>query len=175
MLYRIRNAAFIFLMMLASFILQYTLFPKIPYMSAAPDFMLMIPVAFAYRNGANYGMVTGFFSGLLIDIFYGQVIGIYALLFVAAGLAAGLLGRKFYSDNFYTPVLILTGCDVTVNILYFIIWFVMHSQFDFGQAFTDVIIPECVLTFLAGVLLLRLYDLIIRKMYQYNKEDVETI
>ncbi len=175
MLYRIRNAAFIFLMMLTSFILQYSLFTKIPYMSATPNFMLIIPVAFAYRNGVNYGMVTGFFSGLLIDIFYGQVIGMYALLFVAAGLAAGLLGRKFYSDNFYTPVLILTGCDVSVNILYFIIWFVMHSQFAFGHAFINVIIPEGLLTFLAGVLLFKLYDLIIRKMYQYNKEDFEAI
>ena len=44
-------------------------------------------------------MIVGFFSGLLMDIFYGSTIGGFAFLYMMFGFVDGFFHRIYYSDD----------------------------------------------------------------------------
>ena len=59
----------------AAYILQTTLFQAIRIGSIIPDVILVITVALALTKGEVYAILTGFFMGLLCDIFSMDLIG----------------------------------------------------------------------------------------------------
>lgn len=173
MLYRVRNACIIFLFILLSFLLQYSVIVKIPFLKCSPNLMLMTTFFFAYARGRNSGMLVGFFAGLVIDIFYCDVIGYNMLVLVVIGLVCGSLGRVFYANNLFTPLSILMGSAFVYDILYYFFWFILQTTFAFKYILLHTIIPELLLTFIAGVLLYKPSMFIIGKMYSYCDSDSE--
>ena len=69
---------------LASYILQCTVFPALAISNIKPNLMLIVTASFGFMRGPREGMFVGFASGLLIDIQYGDMIGFYALIYLAA-------------------------------------------------------------------------------------------
>ena len=63
-----------------AFILQNTAFSMLSFNGVKPNLLLIIAVFFGYAAGSNNGMLTGFFIGLLCDIFYGPYIGVYSFV-----------------------------------------------------------------------------------------------
>ena len=68
------------LLILVTFILQSTVFQSLAIASIAPNLLLILTVSFGFMRGKKEGLFVGFFCGLLIDIFYGNLIGFYALI-----------------------------------------------------------------------------------------------
>ena len=82
-----------------SFALQSS-FSLLNYRSVAtPNLLLITTCIFGFTRGCNYGSVTGLFCGLLVDIFFGDVIGLYALIYMYVGFFGGLFKKMFYSDH----------------------------------------------------------------------------
>ena len=50
-------------------------------------------------RGPKEGMFLGFFSGLLIDIQFGTMLGFYALLYLIVGYINGMFQKMYYDDN----------------------------------------------------------------------------
>ena len=167
MKYRIRNFFMITVLMLVLFLLQYSVLPAVPHLNAAPDLMFILTFFFAYYRGRNAGMITGFFAGLITDIFYGQVIGFNALLFVAAAMVIGYFGRFFYANNILAPAGLLVLADLSCDLIFYFVWFVLMSRFSFSSVLVRVIIPELCMTFVAGIILLKPMQFMIRRMYMY--------
>ena len=65
-----------------AFILQNTVFATFSLNGVKPNLLLIITVFFGYAASMNNGMLTGFFCGLLCDIFFNSFIGIYSFLFI---------------------------------------------------------------------------------------------
>ena len=171
MSYRVRNFSIIFLILLVAVVIQFSLFVKIPYMKFSPNLLLIITAFLGYAGGKNTGMLTGFFAGLIIDVFYCPVIGYNALVFLTIGLICGLLNRMFYADNLFAPILILMLCDLGNELLYFFVWHVLQAKFDFGYTLIHIILPEMSLTFIAGLLLFKPLTFLAGKMYSHLETD----
>ena len=56
------------------FILQTTLFQSLNFGGISPNLLMIITAAFGLMYGQKCGIVTGFFCGLLIDMFFGQAL-----------------------------------------------------------------------------------------------------
>ena len=67
------------------FFLQTTIFPKLTFLSVVPNLLLILTVVNGFVNGKKSGLFTGFFCGLLIDIFYSNLFGFYALVYMYIG------------------------------------------------------------------------------------------
>jgi rod shape-determining protein MreD len=78
-------------LIVASVVLQTTLFPDLRLFGIAPDFVLVVTIAVAYRVGPEAGAVYGFASGLAIDLFLQTPLGISALSFAMVAFGVGIL------------------------------------------------------------------------------------
>ena len=173
MLYRVRNACFILIMLLCCFLLQYSVIARIPFLKCAPNLMLILTFFFAYIRGKNAGMLVGFFAGLIMDIYFCDVIGYNMLVLLIIGFVCGMLGKNFFSNNLFTPMLILMLSALAYDICYYFFWFILQSTFAFGYILLHTIIPELLLTFIAGVILLKPLTFLIKKMYKYCDNEVQ--
>lgn len=165
-LYRIRNFIIIVLIIIAGFILQCTVISRIRMIGYAPNLMLVFTFIFGYKNGKIAGMITGLFGGLLIDIFFCDVIGYNALILVIIGFISGIWNSYFYSDELYVPLLLMMGSDLVYCAAYYLFWFILRARFDFAYSITRIILPEFILTLIAGAILYKPISLLIEKLHQ---------
>ena len=59
------------------FLLQVTLFQHLSMASITPNLLLILVFEFGFIRGKKTGIWVGFFSGLLLDIYYGTGIDLY--------------------------------------------------------------------------------------------------
>ncbi len=69
-----------FLLIVAAFTIQNSVFPLIPFLSAAPNLPLILTFSFAFIEGKNAGMVYGALTGVLSDLFYGTPLGFHIIM-----------------------------------------------------------------------------------------------
>jgi len=91
-------------------------------------------------------VLIGFFSGLLIDIFYGGILGFYALLYMFLGYGNGIFHRLFLDEDIKLPMVWIGFSDLAYGLLVYFFRFMLRGQFDFGYYFVHVILPELVYT-----------------------------
>ena len=68
---------FIVITVLLCFILQSTVFRWLAFGGIAPNLLVIITATFGFMCGQKCGLWVGFFSGLLYDIFFGNVLCTY--------------------------------------------------------------------------------------------------
>lgn len=171
MMYRVRNFFIITALLLAAYLLQYSALIRIPVINCSPNLMLIVTFSFGYIRNRNAGMLVGFFAGLFVDVFYCQVIGYNALVFMALGLICGALKKVYYSDSLLTQISILCACDLVNSLLYYFFWYLLQSKFAFGYCFMNVILPEFIFTLFAGIMLVKPLSALIKKMYIYRSDS----
>jgi rod shape-determining protein MreD len=94
------------LLVLGSVILQTSLVANLSIFGNKPSLPLALTVSIALLKGSFYGELFGFFSGLLCDLSSGgPFLGIQSLSQALVGYLAGLLRRRFYSDNVTTQLM----------------------------------------------------------------------
>jgi rod shape-determining protein MreD len=57
------------------FLLQSTLFRALSFANIAPNLLLVVTAAFGFMRGKKEGLFIGFFCGMLMDIFFGGILG----------------------------------------------------------------------------------------------------
>lgn len=70
-------------------VLQVTVLARLPLPAGAPDLLLVLVVAFALAEGAASGTVTGFATGLLVDLGADHELGRTAVVYTLVGYLAG--------------------------------------------------------------------------------------
>ena len=85
------------------FILQTSVFELIKLAGITPNILLILISSVAVMRGQKPGMIVGFFSGLLMDIFYGSTIGGFAFLYMVLGFVDGFFNLIYYSDDNILP------------------------------------------------------------------------
>ena len=71
-----------------------------------PDLVLGIVVYVAYVNGLMTGQVSGFFSGVTLDLISAAPLGLNALVRTLIGALAGLIRGKVILDFFLVPMVL---------------------------------------------------------------------
>lgn len=94
-----RRKIAVFFIIVVCFLLQSTLFQTLSFASISPNLLIVVVSSFGFMRGRKEGMWIGFFSGLLLDIFFGSVIGFYALIYMYIGYINGFFRKIFFPDE----------------------------------------------------------------------------
>lgn len=148
-----RRAVSVTVIIIICFLLQSTVFQALSFASISPNLLIVVCASFGFMRGRKEGLLIGFASGLLLDIFFGDVLGFYALLYMYVGFINGCFKKQFYPDDVKLPMLMIAGSDLVYNLLVYLLRFMLRGEFRLGYYMLHIIIPELVYTLLVSVIL----------------------
>lgn len=144
---------------LVCFLLQTSVFDLFKLADTVPNVLLILVSSIAVMRGQKAGMLTGFFSGLLLDIFYGSWLGGFAFIYMIFGFIDGFFNRIYYSDDNFLPLIIIGVNDLVYGIIMFIVYGLLQNHMDFFYYIRSIILPEMVYTVAVGLVL---YQILLR-------------
>lgn len=153
------------ILILVCFLLQTTVFRSLEMGQVAPNLLIILTISFGFMQGKKEGLMVGFFSGLLIDLFYGDVLGFYAMLYMYIGYLSGFFCKIFFDEDIKVPIVMVAAGDFILNFAIFVLKFLFRGRVDLYSYLKMIILPEIVYTVLLSVLLYRIF-------YSINKRLV---
>lgn len=148
-----RRKISVFFIIVVCFLLQSTLFQTLSFASIAPNLLIVVASSFGFMRGRKEGMWIGFFSGLLLDIFFGNVIGFYALIYMYIGYINGFFRKIFFPEDIKLPLILISASDLGYSLFVYLFQFFLRGRFQFGYYLIHIIIPELVYTILVTLIL----------------------
>ena len=85
----IKRVIFYILSIILCFLLQTAVFDFLRLADTIPNILLILTVTMGFIQGKKTGIVIGFVCGLLMDVYFGEVVGQYALLYLLFGYVNG--------------------------------------------------------------------------------------
>lgn len=160
----------VFLIVIFNMILQSTLVQEIAIGGISLNLLVITVVSFSLIRGKIEGAIIGFFIGLMQDIFFGNVIGFYALLYMYLGYFSGFLNRALYRDNVLIPIFVIAASDFVLNFLIYILTYLFRGRTDLPFYFLNIIVPELVYTAFVSIFVYKLFLLINDKLEFIEKK-----
>lgn len=142
-----------YLIMFLCFLLQSTLFKHLSFGGIGPNLLLIATTSVGFMRGEKQGLLAGFVSGLFVDIFFGDVIGLYAMIYMYIGFLNGKFSRIFYPEDLKLPLALITLSDLSYGMICYIILFLLRGRFNFPYFFLHIILPETVYTIVMSIIL----------------------
>lgn len=161
-----------FLMIVLCFILQNTVFQTLALASISPNLLVILTASIGLMRGKREGMLVGFCCGFLIDIFYGNLFGFYALVYMYLGYMNGFFNKIFYDDDVKLPMLLIGASEFLYSLIIYVFLFLIRTRFDFGYYFIHIIIPELVYTIVVTIFFYRIINVVNRKLEKRTKRSV---
>ena len=143
----------LFVLICICFVLQTSVFPAIAFAGIVPNLLIILVSAFGFMRGKKEGMFIGFFSGLVIDIFCGSYLGVYALLYMCVGYLNGYFRKRFYPEDIKLPLLLIALSDLLLNLGVYVIMFFIRGRFHLFSYMKTVILPELIYTMVITIFL----------------------
>lgn len=140
------NTIIMILLVFINFILQSSVFTHFALGGIVPNLMIILTSSFGFMRGEKDGLLIGFFCGLLCDVFYGDFLGFYALIFMYIGFLNGKFSSVFYPEDIKLPIALIITSDLSYGIIYYLLMFLMRGKFRFLYYFTHIILPEALYT-----------------------------
>ena len=128
------------LLILISFVLQCTVFRALAVQGIVPNILIILTACSGFMQGDRYGVFVGFFCGLLMDLFFFEIIGFYSLLYMYIGYMNGLFHNIFYPDDIKLPLIMITLSDLLYSMVVYVLLFLLRSRFDFGYYLLNIIL-----------------------------------
>lgn len=141
------------LMILLCFLLQTTLFRSLAFAGIAPDLLIVLTSAFGFMRGEKEGLLIGFFAGFLCDIFFADILGFQALVYMYIGFLNGKFCKIFYPEDIKLPLALISISDLSYGVICYILFFLLRGKLDFLFYLRAVIVPEVVYTIVITCLL----------------------
>lgn len=161
----------IFLIILC-FVVQTTLLQTFSIASVSPNLPVILTVSFALMRGKREGMFTGAFFGILMDIFYGPVLGFHTLLLTYAGYFNGYCYRIFYDDDIKMPVLLIGVSDFVYALIVYAFQFLLRGRISLLFYIRRIIIPEVIYTVLITLIVYRILLALNHKLEKAEQRSV---
>ena len=108
------------IIILLAFLLQTTVFHKLALANVVPNLLLILTVCYSYMRGRTSGEVIGLVCGLMLDMMYGSVIGLYAFIFMTIGFLCGYCQKIYFTDNYILPCVLVGLSDLVYGFYYYI-------------------------------------------------------
>lgn len=145
------------------------------FLAAVPDLCLILTVAVAFMQGRIEGILTGFLCGLLTDLFYGDIFGFQALLYMLTGYFCGSFSQIYFDEDVKMPMLLVSVCDVSRNLIIYVSRFLLRGRLNFTGYLMNVMLPEAVSTILFTLFLYRLFYLINHSLVEKEKKGRQSL
>lgn len=154
----------LFILVFVTALLQTTLCPIFSIAQVRPNLLVILTASFGLMCGRRSGMLTGFFTGLFIDLMGGGVLGFYALIGTWIGYLSGLTYRIFYDDDIKTPLVLIGASDLIFGLYAYVGTFLVRGRIHFLFYLTRIIIPEMIYTVIIAFFAYRINFWINRKL-----------
>ena len=148
-----RRKVTVFIIIVICYLLQTTVFAALSLASIAPNLMIILVSAFGFMRGKKEGLYIGFFCGLILDIFGGNILGFYALVYMYIGYLNGYFRKMFYPEDIKLPMLLIAGSDLGYNLFIYFFLFLFRNRYDFRYYFLNLMLPELVYTMVITIFL----------------------
>ena len=103
-------------------------------------------------RGKKEGLAVGFLSGFLTDVFWGNTLGFYTLLFSVIGYMNGSFRRLFYDDDIKLPIALIAISELIYGLVtYFCMYLCRGILLE--AYLRQNIMPELVYTILVTLIL----------------------
>ncbi|MCR5619096.1 MAG: rod shape-determining protein MreD [Lachnospiraceae bacterium] len=135
------------------FLLQACVFTSLELGNVIPNLMVLLVCVYGFFYGEKTGAVCGFFAGLLMDIFFSEMLGLNALIIMFIGYINGGFSGLFYAEDIRLPLILITLSDATFGLMYYIFTFLMRGRLDFVNYSVNVIFPEIFYTLLVSLVI----------------------
>ena len=165
----------LFFIILCGFVFQTTLFQALSFGGISPNILIIITVSYGFMYGKKCGMVTGFLCGLLMDVFYGDVLGFYALVYLYIGAANGVFHSIFYQDDIKLPLVLILASDFVYSFTCYVLLYLLRSRFDIIFYLKHVILPEVVYTIFVTVIIYPCILLLNRTIDEIERGDNKVV
>lgn len=157
------------LLMILAFTVQNCIFPLLPFLSAAPNLLLILTFSFGFIDGKEAGMYYGLFAGILLDLFYSGPFGFYTLLFIWIGYVNGICTRYYYEDYITLPLILSLFNELAYNLYIYVFRFLIRNRLDFLYYAKQIIIPETIFTVVTTLLIYRFFLFTSRRLEEMEK------
>jgi len=164
-----------FLFMFISFLLQSTLLSQFTIGGITPNLILIVTASVGLLLGRRYGMISGFVVGLVVDIFFGRILGIYALLYMLIGYLNGFFRKILFPGDFKLPLVLIVGSDIAFAHGCYIILFLFRGDFDYLFYLTGIILPEVIYTTIIAIFYFPFIKWVFDKIKKHAQKDEEVI
>ena len=141
------------ILILFCFLLQTTLFRSLAFAGIVPNLLIVLTSAFGFMRGEKEGLLIGFFSGIPCDIFFADILGFYALVYMYIGFLNGKFCKIFYPEDIKLPLALITASDLSYGVLCYVLLFLLRGRLNFPFYLGTVILPEVVYTIVITCLL----------------------
>ena len=159
------------LLIIICFILQNTIFQTLALASISPNLLVILTSSIGLMRGKKEGMLVGFFCGFMVDIFYGDLFGFYALVYMYIGYLSGFFNKIFYDDDNKLPMLRISASEFLYSLIVYVFLFMFRTRFEFGYYLIHIIIPELVYTIVVTLFLYRIINGINRRLERREKRS----
>ena len=112
----------------------------------APNLLLMFTCIVGFMRGRTSGLMVGFFSGMLIDVLSGGMIGFTALIYIFVGYFNGMFYKEYTKEQMLLPISLVAMCDFSYGLIYYVITYVMRNKLHLSFYVSKVILPEMIYT-----------------------------
>ncbi|OUP83083.1 rod shape-determining protein MreD [Lachnoclostridium sp. An169] len=155
---KIKRFAVTAVILLTAYLLQCTVFSFLELAGIRPNLLIIVTAAFGFMRGSREGMLVGFFSGLFVDIQFGDIIGFYALIYLLIGFINGLFEQMYFDEDIKLPLFLIVISEFIYGVVIYFLEFLLRSDFNFLYYLNRIILPELIYTL---VITLGLYPLIL--------------
>lgn len=159
------------LIIIVCFLLQCTVFKSLSLGGIVPNLLIIITSSFGFMRGRKKGLLVGFFCGILVDTFFSDVLGLYALMYMYVGYFNGFFRKIFYPEDVKLPMLLITVSDMVYCLCCYVLLFLLRGRLDFPYYAMHVMLPEVVYTIFITVFLYRLILLVNQKLETIEKRS----
>ncbi len=140
-------------LVLFCFLLQTTVFHALAFDGIIPNLLIILTASYGFMRGKKAGLITGFFCGLLQDIFFGNVIGFNALIYMWIGYMNGSFRKVFFPEDIKLPMFMIVVSDFAYGFMSYLVFFLLRSRFALDYYLLHIILPEVVYTILISMFL----------------------
>lgn len=162
-------------LVLITFLLQTTVCPYIRLASVMPNLPIVLIISFGFMRGKKEGLLTGFFLGLLFDIFYCSFPGYYALIYMCIGYLSGTFHHLFFDFEIKLPLMITAICDLLYGSIVCFFSFVLQGKFNLLFYVTRLLIPEMFYTLAFTLLFYWFFHWMNEKLEMREKRSVNDV
>ena len=150
------------------FLLQCCVFTKLNIGGIVPNLILLITSIYGFMHGERAGVITGFVLGILFDVFFGNVIGLHALILMYIGYINGKFCGIYYPEGIKLPLGLISLSNITGSVLEYIFTYLIRGRLHFGYYLIHIILPEILYTI---VLTLLIYPIIVVIFNAFEKSS----
>lgn len=170
-----KNKIVLFFLILVCFLFQCTVLHIFSIGSITPNLLLILCVSMGLMRGKRSGMWIGFFSGLLIDLFYGSLFGFYALIYMYFGYLSGYACKIYYDDDIKIPVFLVACADFFYGTAVYALQFLLRGRLGFGTYLYRIILPEIFYTAFLTLIVYRIFYYINYRFMNITRKESESI